>query len=83
MRANRAYHVIVSRKGPAPSFLADPERVDHVEVVDIESGEVELFWDCTPVAAGRLSRRLKTDLVQLEADEFIAAWRQRADVDVI
>ena len=37
MRANRAYHVIVSRKGPAPSFLADPERVDHVEVVGIAS----------------------------------------------
>ena len=83
MRANRAYHVIVSREGPAPSFLADPERVDHVEVVGIESGEVELFWDCTPAAARRLSRRLKTDLAQLEADEFIAAWRQRADVDVI
>lgn len=83
MRANRAYHVIVSRRGPAPSFLANPERVDHVEVVGIESGEVELFWDCTPAAAGRLARRLKADLAQLEADEFIDAWRQRADVEVI
>jgi hypothetical protein len=44
---------------------------------------VELFWDCTPAAAGRLARRLKADLAQLEADEFIAAWRARADVDVI
>src|SRR5438874_5608291 len=36
-----------------------------------------------PAAAGRLSRRLKTDLAQLEAEEFITAWRERADVDVI
>jgi len=83
VKANRAYRVIVSRKGPAPSFLADPDRVDHVEVVGVDSGEVELFWDCTPAAAGRLSRRLKTDLAQLDAEEFIVAWRERADVDVI
>jgi hypothetical protein len=83
VKANRAYRVIVSRKGPAPSFLADPDRVDHVEVVGVDSGEVELFWDCTPAAAGRLARRLKTDLAQLEAEEFIVAWRERADVDVI
>jgi hypothetical protein len=83
VKANRAYRVIVSRKGPAPSFLADPDRVDHVEMVGVDSGEVELFWDCTPTAAGRLARRLKTDLAQLEAEEFIVAWRERADVDVI
>jgi hypothetical protein len=83
VKANRAYRVIVSRRGPAPAFLADPDRVDHVEVVGIASGEVELFWDCTPAAAGRLARRLKADLAQLEADEFIAAWRERADVEVI
>ena len=83
MKANRAYRVIVSRQGPAPAFLADPDRVDHVEVVGVESGEVELFWDCTPAAAGRLSRRLKADLAQLEAEDFITAWRERADVDVI
>ncbi len=83
MKANRAYRVIVSRKGPAPSFLAGPDRVDHVEVVGVDSGEVELFWDCTPAAAGRLARLLKADLAQLEAEEFIAAWRERADVDVI
>jgi len=83
VKANRAYRVIVSRKGPAPSFLADPDRVDHVEVVGVDSGEVELCWACTPAAAGRLARRLKPELAQLEAEEFIAAWRERADVDVI
>ena len=49
---------------------------DHVEVVEIESGEVVLFWDTTPQQTGRLSRALKGDLAQLEAEEFLARWRQ-------
>jgi hypothetical protein len=83
MRANRAYRVIVTRGGPAPPFLADPERVDHVEVVGVESGEVELFWDCTPAAGRRLARQLKGDLAQLESQEFMIRWRERADVEQI
>ena len=83
MRANRAYRVIVTRAGVAPSLLADPDRVDLVEVVGVASGEVELFWDCTPAGARRLARRLKTDLAQLEAVEFMTRWSQRADVEQI
>jgi hypothetical protein len=83
VKANRAYRVIVTRSGAAPAFLADPERVDHVEVVGVDSGEVELFWDCTPAAARRLARKLKGDLAQLGAEEFMATWRERADVEVI
>jgi hypothetical protein len=49
--------------------------VDHVEVVEIDSGEVVLFWDLSPEAARRVMRQLREDLVQLEAEEFIAAWR--------
>lgn len=75
MRANRAYEVIHRRGGPAPAVLADPGRMDHVEVVEIDSGEVVLFWDLNPDAARRVMRQLREDLVQLEADEFIAAWR--------
>ena len=81
MRANRAYRVIVTRAGAAPALLAHPERVDLVEVVGVDSGEVELFWDCTPDRARRLARQLKTDLAQLDADEFMARWSQRADVE--
>ena len=77
MRANRAYRLIVTRGGAAPAFLASPDRVDHVEVVEIESGEVELFWDCTPASARRLARSLKADLAQLDAREFIDRWRER------
>jgi hypothetical protein len=56
--------------------LADPDRVDRVEVVEIASGEVELFWDTLPSQTGRLARALRADLAQLDADEFMARWRR-------
>ena len=48
MKANRAYRLIVTRAGRAPALLADAERVDHIEVVEIDGGEVVLFWDRPP-----------------------------------
>ncbi len=74
MRANRAYRLIVKRRGWAPALLADPSRVDHIEVVEIEGGEVVLFWDCPPVEAARRARALRADLAQLEAEEFRSRW---------
>jgi hypothetical protein len=76
LRANRAYELIVRRGGRAPGLLASPDRVDHVEVVDIDSGEVVLFWDTTPQQTGRLSRALRADLAQLDATEFMTRWRR-------
>ena len=57
MIAGRAYSLIVTRGGLAPAVLADPERVDHLEVIEIDSGEVVLFWDRTPREASRLAPR--------------------------
>jgi len=74
MRANRAYRLIVKRRGWAPALFADPTRVDHVEVVDVDDGEVVLFWDCPPREATLLARRLRVDLGQLEDDQFLARW---------
>jgi hypothetical protein len=74
MKANRAYRLIVTRAGRAPALLADPGRIDHVEVVEIDSGEVILFWDRPPQAASKLARALRADLAQLEAEEFQARW---------
>lgn len=74
MRANRAYRLIVTRAGRAPALLADAERVDHIEVVEIDGGEVVLFWDRPPHAASKLARTLREELARLEADEFIARW---------
>jgi hypothetical protein len=75
VKANRAYELHVRRGGRAPALL-DPDRVDCVEVVEIESGEVVLFWDVAARGTGRLARALRTDLAQLEADEFVRRWRR-------
>jgi hypothetical protein len=76
VKANRAFELIVRRVGRGPALLRSSEEVDHIEVVEIDSGEVVLFWDTTPQQTGRLSRALKTDLAQLEAEEFLARWRR-------
>ena len=74
MRANRAYRLIVTRGGRTPALLADASRTDHIEVVEVDGGEVILFWDRPPQAASRLARVLREELSQLEADEFLARW---------
>ena len=74
-RANRAYRLIVRRGGTLPSWLAAPDRVDHIEVVEIESGEVVLYWDCPAPRTRRLLRALRTDLARSNASDFIDTWR--------
>jgi len=74
MKANRAYRLIITRGGRTPALLADSARTDHIEVVEIDSGEVVLFWDRPPHAATRLARALRADLASLESEEFIARW---------
>jgi len=76
VKANRAYELIVRRGGRGPALLRSPGEVDHIEVVEIDSGEVVLFWDTTPAQTGRLARALKADLAGMEAQEFLAAWRR-------
>jgi hypothetical protein len=75
VRANRAYDLRVRRGGHAPALLS-PDRVDCIEVVEIDSGEVVLFWDVAARGTGRLARALRSDLAQLEADEFVRRWRR-------
>jgi hypothetical protein len=74
MRANRAYHLIVSRAGIEPAFLADAKRLDRIEVVSVDDGEVVLYWAVEPKLASRLLKMLREDLVALEAPEFIDKW---------
>lgn len=74
MKANRAFHLIVSREGLEPAFLADRSRLDRIEVISIDDGEVVLFWDLPAKHAAKLLRELRSDLVGLQADEFITAW---------
>jgi hypothetical protein len=74
VKANRAYRLIFTRAGRAPALLADPGRVDHIEVVEVDSGEVILFWDRPAQAAAKLARALRADLAQLEDTEFLERW---------
>jgi hypothetical protein len=76
VKANRAYELIVRRGGRGPALLRSPDEFDHIEVVEIDSGEVVLFWDTTPAQTGRLARALKADLARMEAQEFLLAWRR-------
>jgi hypothetical protein len=79
MRAGLAYRLMVRRGSATPALLASPDRLDHVEIVDVSSGEAILFWDCSPREASRLARRLRTDLAGREADAFIARWSAGED----
>jgi hypothetical protein len=76
VKANRAYELIVRRTGRGPALLRSAGEVDHVEVVEIDSGEVVLYWDTAPAETGRLARALKADLAGLDADEFYVRWRR-------
>ena len=79
MKANHAYRLIVTRGGIAPALLADTGRTDHVEIVEVDSGEVVLFWDRPPQAASKLARALRADLAQLDAELFLGRWANVED----
>jgi hypothetical protein len=74
VKANRAYHLIVSREGLEPAFMADAKRLDRIEIVSVDDGEVVLYWDLQAKMAARLLKELRVDLVALGADEFIDKW---------
>lgn len=74
MRANRAFELLVSRDGREPAFLADRRRLDRLEVVSVDTGEVVLYWELPARAAARLERRLRADLVSLDATAFMTTW---------
>jgi hypothetical protein len=76
MRANRAYRLIHTRGSRAPAFLAGPDRMDQVEVVSVDDGEIVLFWDVAGAEAGSFVRALRADLSQLDAPAFIERWSQ-------
>jgi hypothetical protein len=75
MRANRAFRLIVSREGLEPAFLADPDRLDRIEIVSVDDGEVVLYWDLPVKEASKLARSLKADLAGLDEQQFIERWQ--------
>jgi hypothetical protein len=73
MRANRSFRLLHTRSSRRPAAL-DPSRIDHLEVVEVASGEVVLFWDLPAPDAARRARRLREDLAGLDEGEFLARW---------
>jgi len=76
VRANREYELSVRKAGRGPALLRGPGQTDHVEVLEIATGEIALFWDTEPAQTGRLARALRSDLAQLESAAFLAKWRR-------
>jgi hypothetical protein len=74
LRANRAFRLIVSREGREPAFLADPHRLDRIEIVSVDDGEVVLYWDLPAKEASKLARLLRADLAGLDVREFLERW---------
>jgi hypothetical protein len=74
MKANRAYHLTLTRGGRTPAYFAARERHDLIEVVCVDEGEPILWWELPAEEAGRLARRLRADLAAMEAGEFLALW---------
>ncbi len=73
MRANRSYRLLHTRSSRRPASF-DPARIDHLEVVEVASGEVVLFWDLPAPDAAKQARRLREDLSTLEDVEFVERW---------
>jgi len=73
MRANRSYRLLHTRSNRRPARL-DPARIDHLEVVEVASGEVVLFWDLPAAEAAKYARRLREDLSTLDDAEFVDRW---------
>ncbi|HTU94796.1 MAG TPA: hypothetical protein VMF14_03080 [Solirubrobacteraceae bacterium] len=74
MKANRVFHLTVSRSGREPAFMADRRRMDRIEVVSVDDGELLLYWELPAKDAAKLLRQLRADLAGLEAEEFLAIW---------
>jgi hypothetical protein len=79
VRANRAYELRVNRHGRG-LLGRRTSTLDSIEVLEIDTGEIALFWDLAPHQTGRMARALRADLAALDAGDFLAKWgRYQAD----
>ena len=81
MKANRTHRLLYTRSNRMPARMS-LRRIDHIEVVDVASGEVVLFWDLPAPEAAKRARRVREDLALLEVDEFVDRWCA-VDLDVV
>jgi hypothetical protein len=73
VRAKARYRLIV-RRGSALPVRMDPDRVDTVEVVDVDEGEVVLLWDLLARDVKRVVGLVRADLQSLDDREFLERW---------
>jgi hypothetical protein len=73
VKANRTHRLLHTRSSRMPARL-DPMRIDHIEVVEVASGEVVLFWDLPAPEAAKRARRLREDLNLLDEPQFLERW---------
>jgi hypothetical protein len=73
VKANRTHRLLHTRSSRMPARL-DPTRIDHIEIVEVASGEVVLFWDLPAPEAAKRARRLREDLSLLDEPDFLARW---------
>jgi len=76
-RAKDSYRLAVRKSGVLPAFVASPDRIDHVEIVEIESGESVLFWDRPVREAASLIKSIRRDLATLDSETFMLRWHRR------
>lgn len=75
-RADRVFRLVQTRGG---RLRRSPDDFETVEIVDIATNEPVLFWDVPARDARRFAGQLRTDLVNLEADDFLARWSAPPD----
>jgi hypothetical protein len=79
MRANRVFRLTV-RRGRGAARFSKRGRIDRIEVSSIADSEPILYWELPATQASELLRRLRADLMNTQAEEFLALW-EGADTD--
>ena len=64
---------VVDVIGVLPNVAAE-DRLDRIEIVSVDDGEVLLYWTVPAKLASKLLRELRADLAALPAEEFIDKW---------
>lgn len=74
MSAARELTVVHRRASRLPAFLQPEPGLDQVEVTEVASGEVVLFWDVASAEAKHFVRALRADLATLATAELLDRW---------
>ena len=74
MSASRELTVVHRRASRLPTFLQPDAGIDQVEITEVASGEVVLFWDVPAEEAKRFVRALRAEHATLSTEELLQRW---------